>query len=461
MNTGLLIIGGGPGGYSAAIRAAQLGERVTLIEKDEIGGTCLNRGCIPTKFFYKNVRVLSGMKSSEEFGICLSDYSIDFEKMQEKKQKIITQMKSGMEKLIKSYKIERIKGNASFKDSKTIIIKNGEEERHFTGKNILIATGSIPFDPHIPGINLPGVINSEEILKISKIPKSLAIIGGGVIGIEFAGIYNAMDTRITVLELMPSILPKFDKEIAKRLSMSLKRRGIKIDTDVEIEEINQIDSGLRVRIRSGKNKASIDVENVLISTGRKMNTHELNLDAAGIIHDKNGIKVDSSYKTNIKGIFAIGDVIGGPMLAHVASEEGKAVAEIIMSSKCCMDYKVIPTCIYSFPEAAGVGITEEQAIAQKIPYITGKFFFGANGKALAMQEGEGLVKVIAHSETKELLGVHIVGPHASDLIHEGAVSIKNRLKAEDISKTIHAHPTLSEVFLEAILGLDGRSVYMK
>lgn len=450
----LLIIGGGPGGYTAAIRAAQLGARVTVIEEDKVGGTCLKKGCIPTKTLYKNAQVLYCMSRTGEFGIELSGYSLNMPKMQEQKQKIVAQLVGGIEKLLKSYRVELVTGRASFKDANTIVVNNSSGEKEFTAKNILIATGSVPAKPPISGLDLPGVMTSEEILETEKIPKTMAIIGGGVIGVEIAGIFSAMGSIVTVLELLPTILPTFEGEIVKRLTMGLKRRGIRIETGINVEEIKKKDTYLHILAQRNNEKMELDVETVLVSTGRKPNLTGFNLDAIGVIYDRKGIRVDGNYMTSVPGIYAIGDVIGGQMLAHLAAEEGKAAVENMMGLKGHVNYKLVPACVFTFPEVAGVGMTEEQVREKGIPYLNSKFLFGANGKAVTMREGEGLVKVIAREDTKELLGVHIMGPHASDLIHEGALALEQRLTAAEVSRTIHAHPTLAESFLEAVMGLE-------
>ncbi len=454
----LLVIGGGPGGYSAAIRAAQLGASVTLVEKERVGGTCLNKGCIPTKTFYKNAQVLHTLKNAGEFGIDVSGYSFDLAKMQEQKQKIITQLAVGVERLLQANKIELITGKASFDNTNTVSVDNGE--KRIKAKNILIATGSVPAEPPISGLELPGVMNSEEILEIEKLPQTVAIIGGGVIGIEFAGILNAMGVSVTVLELLPGILTGFDSEIVKRMTMGLKRKGIRLETEVKVEEIKRNGTQLCLLVKRDKEKIALDVETVLVSTGRKANLDGLNLNAVGVPCDKNGIIVNDEYMTVVPGIYAIGDVIGGQMLAHLAVEEGKAAVEKMMGYEKRVNYQVVPACVFAFPEMAGVGLTEEQVQEMGVPYLTSKFLFGANGKALTMREGEGLVKVIARKDTQELLGIHIMGPHASDLIHEGALAIEHNMTTGEFGKTIHAHPTLAEALLEAVEGLHNKAIHM-
>lgn len=459
MERDIAIIGGGPGGYVAAIRAAQLGMKVVLVEKDKLGGTCLNRGCIPTKALYYSAQALFDIKKLDDLGVIVSGVSCDYEKMQERKNKIVSQLVTGVEKLLKANNVEVINGIASFKDNNTLAISGEKGEKsEVRAKNIIIATGSIVSKPTIPGIELQGVVTSEEMLVLDEIPKRLIIIGGGVIGIEFAGIFKALGSEVSVVEYMPSILPTLDKEIGTRLKALLKRKGISINTDTSVKEIQKEGNTLKVIVGDKKGDSVIETEKILVSTGRQLNVEGLGLDNTGIIFDKNGIKVDDNQKTSVEGIYAIGDVTGGHMLAHVASEEGITAVEAIYGmtsnrSKC------VPSCVFTFPEIATVGLTEEEVKQEGINYKSSKFLFGANGKALTMGKGEGFVKVIAN-ENGELLGVHIMGPHASDLIHEATLAINNNLGIEEIINTIHAHPTLAESFHEAILGIDSRAIHM-
>jgi dihydrolipoamide dehydrogenase len=461
MERDLIIIGGGPGGYAAAIRAAQLGAAVTLVEKERPGGTCLNRGCIPTKALYKNAQLLDSMKHADNFGIKLEGYTCDFLKVQERKQNVVDRFVNGMNQLLKAYGIETVNGSASLLNGRTVVVKKASGEKEiFEGKNILIAAGSSPAVPPVPGIDLPGVVTSDGILELAEITESMVIIGGGVIGIEFAGIYNAFGTKVTVIEFLPRILPAIDEDIVKRLTPSLKKRGIRIETGTKVKHITKGSSGLTVFAEGKAGELEIEAGSVLVSTGRKPNTNGLNLDAVGVEYDRRGIKVDEKYMTSIEGIYAIGDITGGQMLAHVASEEGKAAAENMLGLCGHVNYDCVPACVFAFPEIASVGLMEEEAKTRGIEYNTGKFMFGANGKAMTMGEEEGFVKVLAEVESKRIIGVQIMGPHASDLIHEAALAVENKLTVSDIEKTIHAHPTLPEAFQEAVAGIEGRALYL-
>ncbi len=460
MEKDLVIIGGGPGGYVAAIRAAQLGVKAVIVEKDRIGGTCLNRGCIPTKAFYRNAQLVHDIKRSEEFGIKLEGMTLDMGQMLERKQQAVDRLVGGISQLLKANGVEVLEGTGKLTADKTIEVTDAAGTvTSLAAKNILIASGSTPVKPPIPGIELPGVVTSDDILNLEKIPESLVIIGGGVIGIEFAGIFNALGTQVTVVEYMPQILPSLDGDISKRLALALKKKGITLETEVQVKEILQRENGLVVLGEGKKGELVLSGESILVSTGRAINTEGLNLEAVGIEYDKKGIKVNESYETTVPGIYAIGDVIGGQMLAHVASEEGKAAVENMMGLKGHMNYSAVPGCVFTFPEVAAVGVSEEEVKSRGITYSSSKFLFGANGKALTMGEEEGFVKVMA-DDTGKVIGVHIMGPHASDLIHEAALAIENGLTVSQVAKTIHAHPTLSEAFAEAAMGTENRAIHM-
>ena len=459
MEKDIVVIGGGPGGYVAAIRAAQLGAKVSIIEKGEFGGTCLNRGCIPTKVLYRNAEILNTLKDIHEFGIKIDGYSVNVEQIQSRKETIVNQLVSGVEQLLKANNIDIILGTASLKDKNTVsILLNNGDIQELTTNNIIIATGSIPSIPNIPGITLPGVFTSESILEFKEVPNSLAVIGGGVIGMEFAGIFNALGSKVTVIEFLPSILAPVDIDLTKRLNVSLKRKGMDINTNTKVISIEKVNEELVITTEGKKGEIKFTANNVLVSVGRTPMTFGLNVESLGIELDRRAIKVDKNYATNIPNIYAVGDVNGKTMLAHAATHQGKKVAERIMGSIDSHSSEIVPSCIFVFPEISMVGITEDEAKEKGMEYKTSKFLFGANGKALALGEGEGMVKVIA-SLDNTILGVHIMGPHASDLIHEGNLAINNKMKVENITNMIHAHPTLSEAFEEAVLGLIGESIH--
>jgi len=460
MDRDLLIIGGGPGGYVSAIRGAQLGKKVTLIEEDKIGGTCLNRGCIPTKALYKNAEVINTLSHINDFGVAISSFSLDMTKIQDRKNNIVEKLRMGIDQLLKGYGVEVIRGKATFKGNKIVEIKNIDNSiSTVTASNIIIATGSFSTPLPIPGIELNGVITSDEILDINNIPRSMVILGGGVVGVEFAGIFASLGTEVTIIEFLPRLMYRLDEEMSKRLTMYLKKKQIKVVTGVSIKEVQSCDNGLRVIAGNEKGTTEYICEYMLIAAGRSANVNNLNLEAENINFDKKGIKVNEHFETSSKGIYAVGDVIGGQMLAHVASEEGKVCVENIFGLAGHVNYNAVPSCIFSFPEVASVGITEEEAKQKNINYIVGKSMFGANGKALTMGEGDGIIKVLANIDNHKILGVHMIGPHASDMIHEGVLSIQNELTIENIVETIHAHPTLSEAFYEAVCGCLGQAIH--
>lgn len=458
MNKDLIVIGGGPGGYVAAIRAAQLGSDVCLIEMDRVGGTCLNRGCIPTKALWRNAEILNTLKDVKEFGIELEGYRINVEEVQNRKQKVVDQLVSGIEQLIKANKIQLLSGKATLKDKNTVSVtlSDGSTEE-ITAKNIIIATGSKVSPVPIPGGDVDGVMSSDDALNFKEIPKRITIIGGGVIAMEFAGIFNSMGSAVTVIH-RSQILKRVDTDIVKRFALSIKKRGIDLNTECAIERIEKRNGLFYVLGENKKGKFETESEAILVCTGRDPVIEGINLEGLGIEFSKRGIKVDANYETNVKGIYAIGDVNGKIMLAHAASHQGVAVAERIHGIE-NTSHSPVPDCIFVFPEISSVGMTEEDAKEKGINCKASKFLFGANGKALSLGETEGFVKVVS-DEDSNIIGVHIMGPHASDLIHEGALAISAKLNAQDIIHTIHAHPTLSEAFHEAVSGLMGEAIHM-
>lgn len=458
MDKDIIVIGGGPGGYVAAIRAAHLGAKVCIIERDRVGGTCLNRGCIPTKALWRNAEILNTLKNIKEFGIEIDGYSINVLEVQNRKQKIVDQLVSGTLKLLDANKVEVINGTASLKDKNTVVITLSDgSSKELSAKNIIIATGSKTTVPPIEGANLEGILTSDEILNFKEIPKRLTVIGGGVIAMEFAGIFAAMGSAVTVIN-RSAILKRVDSDIVKRFSVAAKKKGIDIITDCKMDKIEKRNGLFYLLGENKKGEFEIESEALLVATGRDPVLEGINLEGLDIEFSKKGIKVDSNYETNIKGIYAVGDVNGKVMLAHAASHQGITVAERIMGIE-CDSHSPVPDCIFVFPEISSVGITEDEAKEQGIIYNASKFMFGANGKALSLGEGEGFVKVLSN-EQEEIIGVHIMGPHASDLIHEGTLAISAKLKIDDIKNTIHAHPTLSEAFHEAVCGLKGEAIHM-
>jgi len=455
------IIGGGPGGYVAAIKAAHLGLKVVLIEKDKLGGVCLNRGCIPTKALVGTAELLNQLQRVKEFGVQIKDYSFDFLAIMKRKEMIAKRMSSGVGQLMKANQIRVIQGEGNILDSGVVEVINIEGKKELIKtENIIIATGSSVMKIPIPGLENEGVIDSDGALFLSELPTKMIIIGGGVIGIEFAGIFKAMGVEVTVVEMLPRILLPIDEEISNRLTFNLKRQGIKILTNSKVEGIEKTNRNLEVLISNPEGKQRLETEKVLLAAGRVPDFGNIKVQKLDIKLEGRAIKVDQKMKTNIPGIYAVGDVVGKVMLAHVAFREGIVAVENISGKEVLMDYKVVPNCVFSLPEVASVGLTEEEARKKYDQIKVSKFPYIANGKALGMGETEGMVKIIADSDTSELLGLHILGAHASDLIAEGTLALSMEATAEEIVNTIHAHPTLAETIAEAAEGIIGRPIHL-
>lgn len=453
----IVIIGGGPGGYETAIRAAKLGANVTLIEKELLGGTCLNRGCIPTKALYRNAEILNNIKEADKFGINLNGYSLNISKIQSRKQEIVDKLVSGIEVLIKGNKIEYFNGFGSMVDQNTVLVKMGEKTVEIKTKYIIIATGSKPSTIPVEGSDIEGIYTSKEILEFKEIPKRLTIIGAGVIGVEFANIFNSFGTEVTLMLRSKNIIKTEDVEISKRLASIFKKKGISILNKVEYKKIEKRNGEYVVTYKDKKGVKEIAGDKLLISAGRSPVLNDIGLDDLGIEYTRKGITVDNEFKTNIDNIYAIGDVNGKLMLAHVAAHQGIEVVERLMGKEPKINQNLVPNCIFVFPEVSSIGKREEELKEASIEYNKNKFLFAANGKALALGEGDGFIKVL--EVDNKIVGVHILGPHASDLIHEAAIVINNNLGVEDVARTIHAHPTLSETFVEAVLGLHNEAIH--
>lgn len=458
--TKIIIIGAGPGGYEAAIRAAQLDAEVVLIEKDAAGGTCLNRGCIPTKTLWKIAEVYKDLEIRNELGILADNVGLDGVKIRERKDFVVDKVVSGVDFVLGTYpNIERIKGTAKFKDKNTVLIDTEEGEKEVSGDVVLIATGSKVAMPPFEGTDLDNVLTSDTILELETVPKSLVVIGAGVIGMEFASIYAKFGSEVTVIG--GDLLPASDKEVSKRLKSVLSTDGIKFQLNVRAEKIEKTADGLKViGSKKGKDdKVEACGEYVLIATGRKANINALNLEAVGVETERGAIVADDEGHTNVENIYAIGDcVYGNVQLAHWATAQGTNCVERIMGSEATTEMNVLPSAVFTLPECAQVGKTEQELKDEGIDFVKSKYMFTGNGKAVSLAETDGFVKILATPDLKEILGVHILGPHANDSIHLGAMAIANKLSVEDTSKMIYAHPTLSEVFMEAVHLLEGHSI---
>ncbi|MCI8690188.1 MAG: dihydrolipoyl dehydrogenase [Oscillibacter sp.] len=460
----VIVIGGGPGGYVAAIRAAQLGAKVTVVEKQYLGGTCLNVGCIPTKCLLHSAELVEDIKNQgREIGVEVEGVKVNFPQVIAHKNEISKKLTSGVAGLLKMNKVKKVDGEASFTAPGKLSVKKADGTTEaMTADAVIIATGSINAIPPIPGIQEnPNCIDSTGALSLEALPKSMVVIGGGVIGLELACAYAAFGTKITVVEAMDHMLPMLDGDLTKIGVAHMKKMGMEFHLECPVQSVETSPAGAKVVC---KNKAgetvSFEAEKVLVAIGRKANTASLNLDAGGLKNDRGRILVNDRMETNVPGVYAIGDcVFGKAQLAHTASAMGEVAAENIMGIPAEYDEKTNPTCVYIEPEAASVGLTEEQCKAKGISYKVGKFPMSANGKALILNGGEGLVKIIAGTEFGEILGMHIIGPRATDLIAEGALAIGEEMTLDEIISTIHSHPTVTETMREAALQAEKRAIH--
>jgi dihydrolipoamide dehydrogenase len=454
----ICILGAGSGGYVAALRAAQMGARVLLIEKDELGGNCLNRGCIPTKSFLSDIKTYSRVKGSDLF-INGSGISIDLKKMVGRKNKVIETIKRGISLLLQSREITFAKGFARFLDTKTIEASLNKKAEVFKAKSIVVATGSQAAS--LPTVRIDGkrILSSDEVLNLQQIPKNILIIGGGVIGVEFATIFHGLGTKVTILEMLPQIISTEDEEVTRGLKILMEKKGIDILTQTKVINASSRKNKVEVTVEKRGRQDKLSAEKVLMAVGRIPNTEGLNLERIGVQMEGKFIKVNSRMETNVEGVYAIGDVIGKMMLAHAASAEGIVATENIMGKVHEMDYHRVPNCIYTFPEVASVGLKESEAKQKGYEIQVGKFPYLHSGKALAMGEAEGFVKIIAEKELGQIMGVHILGEHATELIGECLLAMNVEASIEDLGKVVKGHPTLSEVIKEAALDWSSKAIH--
>ena len=463
-DTSVIVIGGGPGGYVAAIRAAQLGAKVTLIEKQYLGGTCLNVGCIPTKCLLHSAELVEDIKNQgKDIGVEVDGVKVNFQQVIAHKNDISKKLTSGVAGLLKMNKVKKIDGEATFVGEKKLSVKKADgTTEEMTADAIIVATGSVNSQPPIPGLKEnPNCIDSTGALSLEKLPKTMVVIGGGVIGLELACAYAGFGTKITVVEAMDHMLPMLDGDLTKIGVAHMKKMGMEFNLECPVQSVEESPVGAKVVC---KNKAgeivSFEAEKVLVAIGRKANTASLNLEAGKLDNDRGRIIVNDKMETSVPGVYAIGDcVMGHAQLAHTASAMGEVAAENIMGQEAHYDEKTNPTCVYIEPEAASVGLTEEQCKAQGLDYKVGKFPMSANGKALILNGGEGIVKIIAGKEFGEILGMHIIGPRATDLICEGALAIEGEMTLDEIIATIHSHPTVTETMREAALQAEKRAIH--
>ena len=457
----ILILGGGPGGYVAAIRAAQLGADVTIVEKKYIGGTCLNVGCIPTKVLLHTTDLYHELvKSGESLGIKTQGAEVDWSRLMKRKSEIVKALVGGVESTLISNQVTILFGEGRFLSAHQVevVLENGDRQLADFDYAI-VATGSEPTVPPIPGIKSDGIMTSNEILSIETLPKSLCIIGGGVIGSEFASLFSRLGVEVSIVEMLPRIVLTMDEEIVNYLDFELRNQGVKILTKSKVEGFESFLGGVRVQITSPEGDQVIESEKVLLSIGRRSVTSNLGLEKIGVKVDK-GITVNKNMQTSVSNIYAIGDCTGGIMLAHVASAQGIVAAEAIMNKKSKMDFRTIPYCIYTKPEIASVGMTEDQARQAGIDYRVGRFPMMANGKALILGEPEGVVKFVVDATSEEVLGMHMAGPKATELIVEGAMALRLEATVDEIITTIHAHPTVAESLHESAHAVHGNAIHL-
>ena len=458
-----VVIGGGPGGYVCAIRLAQLGLKTACIEsRGTLGGTCLNVGCIPSKSLLNLSEEFHKVQNLSNKGIEIGEVKLNLSKMMKTKDKAVTILTKGVECLLKKNKVTYFKGTGSFKSKNEVSIKDEKnKETIISSEKIIIATGSVPVS--LPGIDFDEkiIVSSTGALKLEKVPKKMVVVGGGYIGLEMGSVWSRLGSEVHVIEFLDHITPGMDKEISQEFMKILKKQGINFHMQHKVELVKTNGSGAIISTKDKDgNKKDFNTDIVLVSVGRKPNTNGLNLEKIGVkLDDRKRIKTNKDFQTNVKNIYAIGDVIVGPMLAHKAEDEGIAVAENIAGQSGHVNYNTIPGVIYTTPEVASIGQTEEQLKEKNIKYKIGKFSFMANSRAKAIDDSEGFVKILADEKTDKVLGAHLIGPHAGELIAEIGVAMEFGASSQDIARTCHAHPTFSEAVKEAALSVDKRAIH--
>ena len=445
VNTELIIIGAGPGGYETAISAAHEGVQTVLIEAATLGGTCLNEGCIPTKCLCRNAEVLDDVRHAAQFGITTGDVHFDLAAAMQRKNEVVETLKGGVQTLLKSPNITLVEGQAHFVGPHTVAV--GDEQ--YTAPHIIIATGSEAKMLPVPGVDCEGVVTAREMLSLEQLPQRLCVVGGGVVGLEFASIFHSFGSEVTVVEYAKEVLPAFDRDIAKRLRTTLKKRGIAFHVGAAVNGIAATEEGYKVTFDAGAKSGEVVADLVLMSVGRSARTAGLDLEAAGIEYNRRGIVVDQNMQTNVEGVYAVGDVNGLCPLAHAATAQGKYALRHFLGKDNKPNLQLVPAAVFTVPEVATVGLTEEAATAAGVTYTTRKAFYRANGKSLAMASTDGIVKLLVDADG-HVIGAHIMGAHAADMIHELALAMHTGATVAQLSAMIHAHPSLSEIIHDAV-----------
>ncbi len=456
----LVVIGGGPGGYTAALRAAQLGAEVTLVEKDQIGGTCLNRGCIPTKALLSSVDALRKARSGGDFGFNGADNLVpDFTRMQERKNEIVTRLRDGVLLLLRKRKVTLVGGSARLAGPGSVEVMAQEGPLTLEADRVIVATGTEPAVPPFFDFSHPAVLTSTGLLELEAIPSSLLIVGAGAIGCEFLSIFTELGTKVTMVEMMPQIVPAEDSRIAKQLQGAFRKAGAEVLVKTKVERV--VDYGeqsVTVELTDG---ARVTCEKLLVSIGRHPNSEDLGLETAGVEADARGfVKVDGQLRTTAAGVYAVGDITGGMLLAHVAYYDGVLAAENCLGAGRERDLRLVPRCVYSTPELAAIGLSEDQAREEGFEPVTGTFRLAALGKALALGESQGFVQLVVDRPTDKILGANLMGAHMTDVVHELAVAMRAEVKCRELAHIIHAHPTIAEAVMEAAADAHGESVHV-
>ena len=459
----LIVIGAGPGGYEAAIRAAQLGLTTALIERRDVGGTCLNHGCIPTKAMLHSAQLYREAANFELFGLHTENTSFDWAKVHQRKNDVVVKLRTGIEQLIKANKIDFFNNSASISGKNDVQLDQGEVIR---GENILIATGSVPARPPIPGLDLPNVVTSDELLddphftQADSLAKEILIIGGGVIGVEFASVFSSFGCHVTIVEAMERILPTMDREISQSLNMVLKKRGVSIHTGAMVEKLEQDENGLVCHFTEKGKAQAVPARQVLVAIGRRPNTQGLFAEGFEVACERGRIVTDENFRTSVDSIYAIGDVTSKIQLAHMASAQGICAVHTIAGQKPPIDLRYVPGCIYTDPEIASVGITEDEAKQQGIPVKKGKFLMTGNGRSLIDEQERGFIKVLAHQETDVILGAQLMCSRATDIVAELATAIVNGLTCAQLAGVIRPHPTFCEGVTEAVEDVHAMAIHL-